>query len=154
MKIKFVLSAFPLLIFLLIHSAATAQSDDKTVIQNVLNRYRLAIEKIDTTDIRFLFQKDAKIYEQGSDEGHIAHYLSNHLIPELKLFKSIRFTDITQDVLVSGIYAFVTETYTYTIVLKDAKTVKSKGINTVVLRHTAAGWKITNMHTSFRKSSS
>ena len=136
------------------HSSAIAQSHEKMAIQNILNRYRSAIEKMDTADAILLFQKDAKIYEQGSDEGHIGYYLTNHLIPELKMFKSIRFTDVAQDVLVNGGYAFVTEIYTYAIVLKDDKTVKNRGVNTVMLRHTVTGWKIINIHTSFRKISS
>ncbi|MFX1705710.1 nuclear transport factor 2 family protein [Chitinophaga sp. CC14] len=151
MKIKFIISAFPFLILLFMCSPAVAQSHEKMTIQNILNRYRLAIEKIDTTDVLLLFQKDAKVYEQGSNEGDIAHYLTNHLVPELKMFKSIRFTGVTQDVLVNGIYAFVTEVYLYTIELKEGKTVKSSGVNTVLLRHTVTGWKITHMHTSFRK---
>lgn len=133
-------------------TAAFAQNSDKEAVKTVLNNYKKAIEKLDTTGVVNLFVKDSKVYEQASDEGTIGHYLEHHLGPELKEFKSFSFSDYKVDVTVAGEYAFSTETYIYTIILaKDGKEIKSQGVATSVLRKTKDGWKIVQTHSSFRK---
>ncbi|MBI2774400.1 nuclear transport factor 2 family protein [Candidatus Dependentiae bacterium] len=132
--------------------AAFSQTGDKEAVKNVLNSYKKAIEKLDTTGVVNLFVKDSKVYEQASDEGTIGHYLEHHLGPELKEFKSFTFSDYKVDVTVTREYAFSTETYIYTIVLaKDGKEIKSQGVATSVLQKTKDGWKILQTHSSFRK---
>ena len=132
--------------------AALAQTGDKEAVKSVLNEYKKAIEKLDTTGIVNLFVKDSKVFEQAKDEGTIGHYLEHHLGPELKDFKSFTFSDYKVDVTVTGSYAFSTETYIYTIVLaKDGKEIKSQGVATSVLQKTKNGWKIMQTHSSFRK---
>jgi ketosteroid isomerase-like protein len=132
-------------------TAAFAQNSDKEAVKTVLNNYKKAIEKLDTTGVVNLFVKDSKVYEQASDEGTIGHYLEHHLGPELKEFKSFNFSDYKVDVTVAGEYAFSTETYIYTIILaKDAKEIKSQGVATSVLRKTKDGWKIVQTHSSFK----
>lgn len=133
-------------------TAAFAQNSDKEAVKTVLNNYKKAIEKLDTTGVVNLFVKDSKVYEQASDEGTIGHYLEHHLGPELKEFKSFSFSDYKVDVTVAGEYAFSTETYIYIIILaKDGKEIKSQGVATSVLRKTKDGWKIVQTHSSFRK---
>jgi ketosteroid isomerase-like protein len=133
-------------------SAVFAQSSDKEAVKAVLNNYKKAIEKLDTTGVVNLFVKDSKVFEQAKDEGTIGHYLEHHLGPELKEFKSFTFSDYKVDVTIAGEYAFSTETYIYTIVLaKDGKEIKSQGVATSVLRKTKDGWKIVQTHSSFRK---
>ena len=58
-----------------------------------------------------LFATDSKIYESDGSEGNYAHYLEHHLTPELKEFKSFKFSDYTVEVQIDGKYAFTTETY-------------------------------------------
>lgn len=137
---------------LMTSAAAFSQTGDKEAVKNVLNSYKTAIEKLDTTGVVTLFVKDSKIYEQASDEGTIGHYLEHHLGPELKEFKTFKFSDYKVDVTIAGDYAFSTETYIYTIILaKDAKEIKSQGVATSVLKKTKDGWKIVQTHSSFRK---
>jgi len=132
--------------------AALSQTGDKEAVKNVLNSYKKAIEKLDTTGVVNLFVKDSKVFEQAKDEGTIGHYLEHHLGPELKEFKSFTFSDYKVDVTVTGDYAFSTETYIYTIILaKDGKEIKSQGVATSVLKKTKEGWKIVQTHSSFRK---
>lgn len=143
-----------LMMFLLLatFTAAFAQNSDKEAVKKVLNNYKKAIEKLDTTGVVNLFVKDSKVFEQAKDEGTIGHYLEHHLGPELKEFKSFSFSDYKVDVTVAGEYAFSTETYIYTIILaKDGKEIKSQGVATSVLRKTKDGWKIVQTHSSFRK---
>ncbi len=133
-------------------AVAFAQNGDKEAVKAVLNNYKKAIEKLDTTGVVNLFVKDSKVFEQAKDEGTIGHYLEHHLGPELKEFKSFSFSDYKADVTIAGEYAFSTETYIYTIILaKDGKEIKSQGVATSVLRKTKDGWKIVQTHSSFRK---
>jgi ketosteroid isomerase-like protein len=133
-------------------TATFAQNSDKEAVKAVLNNYKKAIEKLDTSGVVNLFVKDSKVFEQAKDEGTIGHYLEHHLGPELKEFKSFIFSNYKVDVTVAGEYAFSTETYIYTIILaKDAKEIKSQGVATSVLRKTKDGWKIMQTHSSFRK---
>lgn len=143
-----------LMMFLLLATGtvAFAQTSDKEAVKTVLNNYKKAIEKLDTTGVVNLFVKDSKVFEQAKDEGTIGHYLEHHLGPELKDFKSFTFSDYKIDVTVTGEYAFSTETYIYTIILaKDGKEIKSQGVATSVLRKSKEGWKIVQTHSSFRK---
>ena len=133
-------------------TTAFAQSGDKEAVKAVLNSYKKAIEKLDTSGVVNLFVKDSKVFEQAKDEGTIGQYLEHHLGPELKEFKSFTFSDYKVDVTVTGEYAFSTETYIYTIILaKDGKEIKSQGVATSVLKKTKEGWKIIQTHSSFRK---
>lgn len=129
-----------------------AQSKDTDAVKAVLKKYSTSIEKLDTAGITNLFVKNSSIYEGGSSEGTIGHYLEHHLGPELKEFKSFTFSDYKVDVTITGEYAFSTETYIYTIVLsKDVREIKSKGVATSILNKTNDGWKIVTTHSSFRK---
>lgn len=142
------------MLFLLMATGFTvlAQSGDKEAVKKVLNSYKQAIERLDTTGVVNLFVKDSKVYEQAKDEGTIGHYMDHHLGPELKAFKSFTFSDYTVEVTLSGDYAFTAETYIYKIVhAKDGSETRSQGVATSVLKKTKEGWKIVQTHSSFRK---
>ena len=141
-----------MLLLLLPGIAALTQTGDKEAVKQALDNYKKAIEKLDTTGVVNLFVKDSRVFEQAKDEGTIGHYLEHHLGPELKEFKSFTFSDYKVDVIVTGDYAFSTETYIYIIILtKDGKEIKSQGVATSVLKKTKEGWKIVQTHSSFRK---
>ena len=133
--------------------AAFSQTNDTEAVKKVLNSYKKAIEKLDTTGVVNLFVKDSKVFEQAKDEGTISHYLEHHLGPELKDFKSFTFSDYKVMVTISGAYAFSTETYIYTIVpaKEGSNNIKSQGVATSILKKTKDGWKIAQTHSSFRK---
>ena len=133
--------------------AAFSQTNDTEAVKKVLNNYKRAIEKLDTSGVVNLFVKDSKVFEQAKDEGTISHYLEHHLGPELKDFKSFTFSDYKVTVTVIGAYAFSTETYLYTIVpaKEGSSIIKSQGVATAVLKKTKDGWKIAQTHSSFRK---
>lgn len=141
-------------VFLLLLSTTSifAQDNDSDAVKAVLKQYNTAVEKLDVTGTEKLFTSDSKIYESGGNEGSYAHYLEHHLAPEMKEFKSFTFSDYKVDTTVSGEYAFSTETYNYkTVVAKDNKEFKRKGIATSVLRRINGEWKIKISHNSSRK---
>lgn len=121
-------------------------------VKAVLKQYNSAIEKLDVSGTEKLFTADSKIFESGGIEGTYAHYLEHHLMPELKEFKSFRFSDYKVDAQVDGNYAFTTETYNYIIIVaKNNTEVKRKGVATSVLKKVKGEWKIIINHSSSRK---
>ncbi len=70
-----------------------AQKGDIETIKQTLNNYKQKIESLDTSDIAKLFITNSKVIEQGKDEGTISNYLAHHLGPELKDFKSFKFSN-------------------------------------------------------------
>ncbi len=146
---KQIISAFILLCFF--STPSLAQKGDIEAIKHTLNTYKQKIESLDTTDVSKLFTSNSKVIEQAKDEGTISHYLEHHLGPELKAFKGFKFSNYKVDVKLNGNYAYTTESYTYTITLKDGKESKSDGFATSVLQKSKNDWKIVQTHTSFRK---
>jgi ketosteroid isomerase-like protein len=131
--------------------SAMAQTNDVNSIKQTLNAYKTKIESLDTNGVAKLFVANSRVVEQGKDEGTISHYLEHHLGPELKDFKSFKFSNYKVDVNVIGNYAYTTESYTYTITLKDDKEIKSNGLATSILQKMKNEWKIVQTHSSFRK---
>jgi hypothetical protein len=125
---------------------------DVEQVKIVMKQYMQAVENLNVVGTEKLFLKDSKIFESGAEEGNYKHYLENHLIPELKELKSIKYSNYKIDVQIYSMYAFVTETYDYTIiVLKDNLEVKRKGVSTSVLKKSKGEWKIYISHNSSRK---
>ena len=128
------------------------KAKDAESVKTVLKQYNNAVGKLDVTGTEKLFTADSKIYESGGSEGNYAHYMEHHLIPELKEFKSFTFSDYKVEVQVDGSYAFIAETYNYTIIVaKDNTEIKRKGVATSVLKKVKGEWKIIVSHNSSRK---
>lgn len=128
---------------------------DKEDVLAVMKAYKDALQNLTTDGTFELFIKDSKVFESGGVEGSYAHYIEHHLGPELGHFKSFTFSDYKIDVQVDGIYAFTTETYIYTIVLKpndkgESRTIVKKGVATSILKKIDGKWKITKTHSSSR----
>ena len=143
-----------LMFFSFVWSAYAQQpgTDDKALVVNTLDSYKNAIERLDTTATGKLFLKNSQIVESGSVEGNYSHYLIHHLGPELNDFKSFTFSDYKIVVVVDLPYAFATETYQYTIVVKkDSSVANRKGVATTILKKESGVWKIWQTHTSARK---
>lgn len=119
-------------------------------ISGVLADYRGAIERLDARGTERLFVTDSAIFENGGVEGNYANYLAHHLGPELGHFRSFRFTDHRLDLWCEDAVAVATETYNYRIERNQGDPIERRGVTTSVLRRTAAGWRIVNMHGSSR----
>ncbi len=97
-----------------------------------------------------LFTPDSQIFEGGKAEGSFANYLEHHLKPELGEFASFKFSDVTTMSKVIGDVAMASETYRYTIMLKDGREIERLGVATAVLVRTNGIWKINQHHSSSR----
>lgn len=118
--------------------------------ESTLEAYRSGIESLDDTNMLRLFTDDALVFENGKAEGSFSNYLAHHLSPELKEFDSFTFNNETIDISVIGETAIASETYTYTIVLKDGRIIERQGVATAVLVKRDESWKIAQYHSSSR----
>lgn len=130
----------------------TPTSDDGAV-KAVLSSYKNAIERLDAKGTERLFTADSQIFETGGVEGSYGNYLSHHLAPELRAFKSFGFSDYKVSVRLEGPVALATETYKYRIETKKGEVVERLGVATSVLRKENGQWKIAMMHNSARRPS-
>nr|WP_314441949.1 nuclear transport factor 2 family protein [uncultured Sphingomonas sp.] len=131
---------------------AAAQRAEVAAIKTVLASYKDAIEKLDTSKTERLFMKNSAIFETGGVEGTYANYLAHHLGPELREFRSFRFSDYKVDVHLLGPgAAHAVETYKYRIETKGGEIVDRIGVATSVLRKEDGRWQIAMMHNSGRK---
>ena len=133
-------------------------TNEKEEVLKIMKSYKDAIQNLTTEGTFQLFTQDATVFEQGKVEGTYKDYIDGHLGQELGHFKSFTFSDYQIDVNVSLPYAYTTENYLYTIVLKadEAKgtkerTIESKGVATSILKKIDGDWKIIHSHTSFKK---
>jgi hypothetical protein len=133
-------------------------SAEKVEVLATMKSYKDALQNLTTDGTFDLFTDNAKVFEQGKAEGTYQNYINHHLGPELEHFKSFQFSNYEVDVIVNLPYAFTTETYNYTIVLKaneekktEERTIESKGVSSSVLEKINGSWKIINSHSSFKK---
>lgn len=131
-------------------SVATAEVDTAAV-KAVLAQYQAAIERLDATGTEQLFAPDSAIFETGGSEGTYANYLAHHLGPELKNFKSFKFSNYKIDVRFEGPIALATQSYTYRIETNKGEVVERLGVSTSVLKKIDGQWKILVSHNSGRK---
>lgn len=129
---------------------ATAEVDTAAV-KAVLAQYQAAIERLDATGTEQLFAPDSAIFETGGSEGTYANYLAHHLGPELKNFKSFKFSNYKIDVRFEGPIALATQSYTYRIETNKGEVVERLGVSTSVLKKIDGQWKILVSHNSGRK---
>ncbi|MDX2046388.1 MAG: nuclear transport factor 2 family protein [Chitinophagaceae bacterium] len=131
-----------------------AQDKKTEEVKKTLAAYKLAMEKLDKDAMKNLFAEDAMVYENGDPGDKAADFLKEHMYPEFDMFSSFTYDSYKSDIIVSGDYAYTTETFNYTIVLKkDGKPIvpSSMGVATAVLKKTSSGWKIISYHSSYRK---
>lgn len=132
-------------------AATQAPQTDEAAVRSVLSQYKSAIERLDATGTEQLFTPDSAIFETGGVEGTYANYLAHHLGPELKEFRSFRFSDYKVDVRLEGPVALATESYKYRIETKKGEVVERLGVATSVLKKENGQWKILSMHNSGRR---
>ena len=128
-----------------------AVSSDEQDVQDVLTRYKAALEARDLTGVEALFAEDNEVLENGKVEGSYADYRDHHIGPELAHITSFAFADYKVCTRVVGDVALTTETYRYTIQLKDTvDPIVRQAVATNVLTRVDGRWKILSHHSSSR----
>lgn len=142
------------IVVLFIANITFSQSSEQAAVSKVLATYKLCMEKQDKETIKTLFSEDAIVYENGDPGDKAEDFMKEHMFPEFDMFQTFTYDNYNSKIIVSGSYAYTTETYNYTIVLKrDGKPIipSSMGVATAVLKKTTNGWKIVSYHSSYRK---
>ena len=132
-------------------TAQPATDADTVAVKAVLASYKSALERLDLAGVEQLFAPDNQVVESGKVEGGYADYRDHHIGPELGHFASFKFSDYTVAVRLEGPIALATETYRYTIVLKDKpEPIERQGVATSVLKKSDGQWQIVSTHGSSR----
>lgn len=131
--------------------SAQSGAGDVAAVESVLAQYKSALERLNLDGVDALFAPENVVVESGKLEGDYAEYLSNHIGPELGHISSFEFSNYAVRTRVEGELALATETYHYTLALKDkAEPIVRQGVNTVVLKKLDGRWRIISMHMSSR----
>lgn len=147
-----------LALFLIVTALGYGQNEtniEKEAVINVMKTYKDALQNLSTEGTFDLFTEESEVFESGGVEGTYAHYIEHHLGPELGHFEKFEFSDYEIDAKLDVPYAFTTETYVYTIVIKpddkgNSRTIKKKVWQPQSLKKIDSQWKITKMHSSSR----
>lgn len=151
MRTLFTLIATGLLAVALPGAVHSSDEADTAAVMSVLATYKGALEKLDLTGVEALFAADNQVVESGKVEGDYAAYRDHHIGPELGHFKTFRFSGYEVAVRLEGPIALATETYRYTIVLRDKPDpIERQGVATSVLKKIDGDWKIVSTHSSSR----
>ena len=131
--------------------ARATEEADVTAVKSTLGAYKTALERLDLAGVDELFAPDNVVLENGKLEGSYADYRDHHIGPELGPFESFEFSDYVVAVRLEGPLALATETYRYTIRLRDKpEPIEREGAATSVLKKIGGKWKILSMHNSSR----
>lgn len=134
-----------------LHASERSKTADEAAVKSVLGQYKQALERLDLTGVDTLFAPQNTVVESGKVEGGYADYLANHIGPELDHFRTFEFSDYAVDVRIEGDTALATETYRYTIELKDKpEPIVRQGVATSALKRSGDTWQILSMHSSSR----
>lgn len=149
------LPLFAILILVTGNAQVKTITSEKEAVVLMLKKYKDALQDLTTEGTFDLFSDDSAVFEQGGIEGTYKNYIAHHLGPELGHFEKFEFSDYTIEAEISLPYAFTTESYVYTIILKpkdgkEARTINKKGIATSVLKKIDGDWKIIKTHSSSR----
>lgn len=119
----------------------------------VASAYLDAMDTADLDRAEALFARESSIFEGGGEEGTWKNYREHHIGPELAEFSSFKTTKgkPEEEVSADGSMAMVAWPLEYRIVLKDGKTVESKGTVTFVLVREGGAYRIRHLHWSSRK---
>ncbi len=155
---KIRITFLPLLALLILPTGNAQEKNitsEKEAVVLTLKKYKDALQNLTTEGTFDLFADDSAVFEQGGVEGTYKNYIAHHLGPELGHFEKFNFSDYTIEAEISIPYAFTTETYVYTIVLKpkdkkEGRTIHKKGVATSVLKKIDGDWKIIKTHSSSR----
>lgn len=129
----------------------THAASPEAEVKAVLAQYKAALEGRDLTGVEALFTDGNEVVENGKVEGTYADYRDHHIGPELAHIESFAFSDYLVRVRFEGPVALSTETYRYTIHLKDTpEPIVRQGVATSVLTRIGDRWKIVSHHSSSR----
>ncbi len=134
------------------HGASAAKGNDDGAVRDVLMRHAAAVERTDMEAISKLWLNDESVtvIENGHANYGWADYRDNHLGPEMKGMKNVKYALSDIRVNTSGHLAWATFKYSITADFRE-RHIESGGMGTAVLQHGPNGWQIAHWHTSAQR---
>lgn len=128
---------------------AAANNNSDADVRAALTQYTSAVERGDLDAIGKLWSNDESVtvIENGHANYGWADYRDNHLGPELREMKNVRYALSDIKVNTSGHLAWATFKYTIAADFRE-RHIEGGGMGTAVLRHGPNGWQIMHWHTS------
>lgn len=128
---------------------AAANSNSDADVRAVLTQHRLAVERGDLDAISKLWSNDESVtvIENGHANYGWADYRDNHLGPELKEMKNVKYALSDIKVHTSDHLAWATFKYSIAADFRE-RHIEGGGMGTAVLQHGPNGWQIAHWHTS------
>jgi len=131
------------------HTPVAAQSKDEAAVRDVLMQDAAAVEKGDLAALDKLWANDDSVLviENGHANHGWADYRNNHLAPEIKAMKNVKFSFSDIKVRLAGNTAWATFKYTISADLKE-RHVEGNSLATAVLEKRDGRWLIVHWHSS------
>ncbi len=128
---------------------AFAKNDDEKLVTDVLTQNAIAVEKGDLAALEKLWANDESVtvFESGHANYGWKDYRDNHLAPELKEMKNVKYALSNVKVKVSGMTAWATFTYSIAANIGE-RHVEGGGLGTAVLEKRSDKWLIVHWHSS------
>jgi ketosteroid isomerase-like protein len=129
--------------------SSTAAHDPAEHVREVLTKNAAAFERGDMAALDKLWANDESVtvFESGHANYGWADYRDNHLGPELKEMKNVRYALSDVRAKVSGATAWATFKYALSADAGERR-VEAAGLGTAVLERRGQEWRIVHWHTS------
>ena len=119
---------------------------------DVANRFHDLLAAGDSVGALALMVPEVVIFESGGVEASREEYRSHHLGSDVQFASSVKREVIDQRTEMLGDYALMLTRTRVSGTFRERE-INSRGVETLVLRRTADGWRIVHVHWSSRRES-
>lgn len=125
-----------------------AQSGDETAARAVVTGFKDALRAGDGEAAVRHLHPEVRVFEGGHSET-LEEYRSGHLVADMRFLSAVETATTWDSVEVEGDLALYLSRYHTTGTFGDRE-IDAEGVETMVLRRTADGWRILHIHWSSR----
>jgi ketosteroid isomerase-like protein len=113
----------------------------------VVTSFHTALKQSDTVTARQLLADDVIIFEGGGIERSADEYANHHMLADMKYLSAIKSELLEHHVFINGDMAYSVSRSKIQGSYKE-KEINSTGMESITLKNTDSGWKITHIHWS------
>ena len=150
-KISGVSSLLTLVIIVLAAFAGdvSAQTNDEKLVREVLTKNTTAFAQNDLATLDKIWANDdaVTVFENGHANYGWTDYRNNHLAPEMKEMKNVKYASSDEKIKIDGKTAWATFKYTISGD-SEGKHFDSGGLGTAILEKRGGRWLIVHWHSS------
>ena len=126
-----------------------AQTDDEKLVREVLTKNTTAFAQNDLATLDKIWANDegVTVFENGHANYGWTDYRNNHLAPEMKEMKNVKYASSDEKIKIDGKTAWATFKYTISGD-SEGKHFDSGGLGTAILEKRGGRWLIVHWHSS------